>query len=236
MITISKVAWIGESRWMLFAKTQGVNLKKTNKSRILYILKPLYDETDEQNLLSTENIINYLADLNIRAHRKTIVADMKLLEEFGIDVITIKSTQNKYFIGNRDFELPEVKLLFDAVESSKFITKKKSEELAKKLSKLVSSNQAIELYRNIYIDRRVKPENEEIYYIVDTIHTAISKNQQVEFKYYEFTQEKEKVYKNEGYIYELSPYALSWSEDYYVGCYYNYLACEIRVRFYITKL
>jgi predicted DNA-binding transcriptional regulator YafY len=190
-------------------------MEQKNKSRILYILKLLYDKTDEQNPLSTVEIINYLASLGISAHRRTIAADMELLEEFGIDVITIKSTQNKYFIGNREFEFPEIKLLIDAVESSKFITPKKSEDLIKKLSRLTSQNQATELNRHIFIDKRIKPQNEEIYYIVDAIHTAIAENKQVEFKYYEYTQEKEKVYKNNGYVYRLSPYALSWSEDHY---------------------
>jgi predicted DNA-binding transcriptional regulator YafY len=190
-------------------------MEQKNKSRILYILKLLYDKTDEQNPLSTVEIIDYLASLGISAHRRTIAADMELLEEFGIDVITIKSTQNKYFIGSREFELPEIKLLVDAVESSKFITPKKSEDLIKKLSHLVSENQSKELNRHIFIDKRIKPENEEIYYIVDSIHNAIAQSKQIEFKYYEYTQDKEKVYKNNGYIYKLSPYALSWSEDHY---------------------
>jgi len=190
-------------------------MEQKNKSRILYILKLLYEKTDEQNPLSTVEIIDYLAGIRISAHRRTIAADMELLEEFGIDVITIKSTQNKYFIGSREFELPEIKLLIDAVESSKFITPKKSQDLVKKLSHLVSENQSTELNRHIFIDKRVKPENEEIYYIVDAIHNAISQNKQIEFKYYEYTQDKEKVYKNNGYIYKLSPYALSWSEDHY---------------------
>lgn len=186
-----------------------------NKSRILYILKLLYENTDEQNPLSTVELIDYLSGFGISAHRKTIAADIELLEEFGIDVITIKSTQNKYFIGTREFELPEIKLLVDAVESSKFITQKKSEELVKKLAQLTSKNQASELKRSIFIDKRVKPENEEIYYIVDAIHNAINGNKQIEFKYYEYTGEKEKIYKNNGYIYKLSPYALYWSEDHY---------------------
>jgi len=132
-----------------------------------------------------------------------------LLEEFGIDVITIKSTQNKYFIGNKKFELPEIKLLIDAVESSKFIIPQKSEELIKKLSELVSKYQAQELKNHIFIEKRVKPENEEIYYIVDTINSAINDNKQIGFLYYEYNQNKEKVYKNNGFVYKVSPYDLS---------------------------
>ena len=186
-----------------------------NKSRILYILKLLNDNTDEQHPMSITEIIDYLEKQNISAHRRTIMTDIESLEEFGVDIITIKSTQNKYFIGNREFELAEVKLLADAVESSKLITQKKSGELIRKLSSLVSKNQAAELKGQIYVDQRVKPENEEIYYTVDTIHSAINSNKQIEFKYYQYTGRKEKIFKNSGYVYCLSPYALCWSEDHY---------------------
>ena len=185
------------------------------QSRILYMLKLLYENTDESNPLSTNQIIDSLAEIGISAHRKTVAADIKLLEEYGIDVITIKSTQNKYFIGSRKFEIPEIKLLVDAVESSKFITPQKSEGLIKKLSELVSKFQAQELKNHIFIGKRVKPENEEIYYIVDAINSAINDKKQINFLYYEYNQNKEKVYKNDRYVYKLSPYALSWSEDHY---------------------
>lgn len=186
-----------------------------NKSRILYILKLLYDNTDEQHPISITEIIDCLEKQNISAHRRTIMTDIESLEEFGVDIITIKSTQNRYFIGNREFELAEVKLLSDAVESSKLITQKKSGELIRKLSSLVSKNQAAELKGQIYVDQRVKPENEEIYYTVDTIHSAINGNKQIEFKYYKYTGRKERIFKNGGYVYNLSPYALCWSEDHY---------------------
>ncbi len=118
-----------------------------NKSRLLYTLKLLTETTDASNPVSIVKIINYLKSLGISAHRKTVAADMEMLLEFGIDVVTIKSTQNRYFIGSRDFELPEVKLLVDAVEASKFITVRKRKVLIRKLSTLVSINQAQELKR-----------------------------------------------------------------------------------------
>ena len=186
-----------------------------NNSRILYILKLLEEYTDEQHPMSITDIVEYLDKQEIKAHRRTIITDIESLKEFGIDIITIKSTQNKYFIGNRNFELPEVKLLIDAVESSKLITQKKSSELIRKLTALASRNQANELNRHIYVDDRVKPENEEVYYTVDSIHNAINNNKQIEFKYYQYTGRKEKIYKNDGYVYNLSPYALIWSEDHY---------------------
>lgn len=190
-------------------------MDQINKPRILYILKLLYENTDEDNPVSTVDIINYLAGLGISAHRKTIAVDIEVLQEFGFDIVIIKSTQNKYFIGNRRFELPELKLLIDAVESSKFITTKKSEELVAKLASLASKNQAVSLNRQLYIEKRIKPENEAIYYIVDTIHNAINAQKQIAFQYYEYTQTKQKVLKHDGYVYNLSPYALFWNDDHY---------------------
>ena len=104
-------------------------MSMNNKSRILYILKILYEYTDEENTMSITEIIEMLEKQGIVAHRRTIMSDIESIEESGVDVITIKSTQNRYFIGNRHFELAEVKLLIDAVESSKLITQKKSTEL-----------------------------------------------------------------------------------------------------------
>ena len=190
-------------------------MENNSKSRILSILRILYENTDEQSTLSITDIVELLDKQGIRAHRRTIMADLESIEETGIDIITIKSTQNRYFIGNRDFELAEVKLLVDAVESSKLITQKKSNELIRKLATLVSKNQASELSSHVYVDQRIKPANEEIYYTVDAIHTAINTSKQIEFKYYQYTGKKEKIFKNEGSVYSLSPYALIWSEDHY---------------------
>ena len=192
-------------------------MEHKNKSRILYVYKLLCEKSDEQNPITVTMLLAYLTELGLTAHRRTVVTDIEQLEEFGIDIITIKSTQNRYYIGSRKFELPEVKLLVDAVESSRFITSKKSTDLVKKLSSLVSENQAVELNRDIFIDKRIKPQNEEIYYTVDALHCAISTQKQVDFKYYDYNSEKEKILKNNGALYKISPYALVWNDDnYYV--------------------
>jgi len=193
----------------------------TNKPRLLYILKILLENTDEQNTISLTDLIDRLEQNQIKAHRRTIMTDIESIQESGVDIITIRSTQNRYYIGNRDFELAEVKLLVDAVESSKLITQKKSNELIRKLSTLVSKHQASELNTHVYVDQRIKPENEEIYYTVDAIHSAINSNKQIEFKYYQYTGKKEKIFKNGGYVYSLSPYALVWSEDHYYAIGFN---------------
>lgn len=142
------------------------------KSRILYLQKILLERTDEEHPLSTTQLIGILNDeYGISAHRTTITKDIAALVEYGLDIVTIRSTQNKYFVADRRFELPELKLLIDAVESSKFITKKKSDALIEKIHTLTSSGQVSKLKRNSYIADRIKPDNEQIYYIVDTMPT-----------------------------------------------------------------
>ena len=186
------------------------------KSRILYLQKILLERTDEEHPLSTTQLIGILNDeYGISAHRTTITKDIAALVEYGLDIVTIHSTQNKYFVAGRRFELPELKLLIDAVESSKFITKKKSDALIEKIHTLTSSGQVSKLKRNSYIADRIKPDNEQIYYIVDTINDAINEGRQISFQYYDYTGLKKKVLKNKGEIYKLSPYHLLWNGDYY---------------------
>lgn len=145
----------------------------------------------------------------------TLTKDIVALQEYGVDIVTVHSTQCKYFIGSRKFELPELKLLIDAVESSRFITAKKSESLIRKIHTLTSQGQVSKLRRNNYVVDRIKPDNEQIYYIVDTINDAINEGKQISFQYYDYSGLKKKVLKNKGEIYKLSPYKLIWSGDYY---------------------
>ena len=143
-------------------------METTKNLRALYLAKILYEQTDEDHPLSTNQLIEALQnEFGISAHRVTIYEDMEQLRSFGVDIYTIKSTQNKYYLAERLFDLPERKLLIDAVESSKFITAKKSQELVGKITQLSSRNKADELKRTLYAEGRIKPENEKIYYIVD---------------------------------------------------------------------
>lgn len=186
------------------------------KPRILYLQKILLERTDEEHPLSTTQLIGILNDeYGISAHRTTITKDIAALVEYGLDIITIHSTQSKYFIASRRFELPELKLLIDAVESSKFITKKKSDALIKKIHTLTSPGQVSKLKRNNYVADRIKPDNEQIYYIVDTINNAINEGKQISFQCYDYTGLKKKALKNKGEVYTLSPYNLLWNGDYY---------------------
>ena len=186
------------------------------KPRILYLLRILEQYTDEEHPLTTKQLIDKLQDeYGISAHRTTLSKDIAALQEFGVDIVTVHSTQSKYFIGSRKFELPELKLLIDAVESSRFITAKKSESLIRKIHTLTSQGQVSKLMRNNYVVDRIKPDNEQIYYIVDTINDAINEGKQISFQYYDYSGLKKKVLKNKGEIYKLSPYKLLWSGDYY---------------------
>ena len=187
-----------------------------SKPRILYLLRILEQCTDEEHPLTTKQLIEMLNErYGISTYRTTIAKDIAALQEFGVDIVVIHSTQCKYFIGSRQFELPELKLLIDAVESSKFITSKKSDALIKKIHMLTSIEQVKKLKRNNYVPGRIKPNNEQIYYIVDTINDAINEGKQISFQYYEYTGLKEKVLKNKGEVYLISPYHLVWNDDYY---------------------
>ena len=193
------------------------DLEHNKKSRQLYLLDLLNNQTDEEHPITMNEIIKQLSTLGFSATRKTIAEDIAMLIDFDVDIVCNKSSQNQYFVGTRQLELHELKLLVDAVESSKFITKKKSVELIFKLSKLASVYQADSLKRGLYTDTRIKPSNEAVYIIADTISKAIHSGKQVELQYYEYNQNKEKTLKHNGQVYVFSPYALAWNGDnYYV--------------------
>ena len=192
-------------------------METTKNLRALYLAKILYEQTDEDHPLSTNQLIEALQkEFGISAHRVTIYEDMEQLRSFGVDIYTIKSTQNKYYLAERLFDLPELKLLIDAVESSKFITAKKSEELVGKITQLSSRNKADELKRTLYAEGRIKPENEKIYYIVDAIHAAINAGKKISFSYFQYNGRKQQKLKNSGAEYVCSPWMLVWNGD----CYY----------------
>lgn len=191
-------------------------VKNESQYGLLLLQRYLYEHTDDQHPASVADILAFWQEHGIQAGRKSVYSAIEVLQSSGMDIVCVKSTQNRYFVGERLFELPELKLLVDAVESSHFITAKKSERLIEKLGKLTSESHARQLDRHIYMDGTAKPENECIYYSVDEIHNAIQKKRQITFQYYEYTPQKEKILKHNGYRYQFSPYALIWSRD----CYY----------------
>lgn len=184
-------------------------------NHLLLLQRLLYEDTDDLHTVSTVDILKHWESYGIKLGRKSVYSAIDSLRDNGMDIICVKSTQNRYFVGERLFELPELKLLVDAVESSRFITAQKSTRLIKKIGMLTSKYHAIHLDRHIYMDGTAKPENECIYYIVDAIHNAVQEQRQISFQYYEYTPQKEKILKHDGYRYRFSPYALIWSRDYY---------------------
>lgn len=190
------------------------------KLKLLYLCRILMEQTDEDHPLSVQELIAQLAQYNIQAERKSIYDDLDALARFGVDVQCRKGRSPGWFVGGRDFELPELKLLVDAVQSSKFISQKKSNQLIAKLEQLTSVHEAARLQRQVYVAGRVKTMNERVYYTIDAIHDAIAAGVRVRFRYFDYNVTKEKVYRRAGAEYEVSPYALLWDdENYYLVAY-----------------
>ena len=196
-------------------------MDKYAKIRLLHIAKILFEKTDEDHYLSTPQILEILEkEYGIPTHRTTIPADITTLQEFGMDIQTIRSAQTRYNLLSREFDYAELKLLIDAVASSKFISKSKSEKLTAKIATLAGQNKAEELKRNISVERRIKTDNEKVLFIIDAINDAINHGKKIRFQYFEYNVNKERNPRFDGYYYRISPYRLVWNGDYYyvVGC------------------
>ncbi len=185
------------------------------KLKLLYLVKYLMQHSDEEHPVSTAQIIEELARNNISAERKSIYDDIEALRVFGIDIIQVKGKNGGYYIGERDFELPELKLLVDSVQSSKFITQDKTYKLIKKIENLASAYDGQLLQRQVFVTNRVKSMNESIYYAVDVISDAITQNKKIRYKYFEYTVSKERRFRHDGAFYEVSPFALIWDDENY---------------------
>lgn len=188
------------------------------KLKLLYLMKILLEKTDETHSITMSEILSSLEAYGVSAERKSIYDDFEALRLYGMDIIGEQRNKTYYYrVGQRDFELAELKLLVDAVQSSKFITAKKSSELIKKLENLGSKYEASQLQRQVYVSERIKTMNESIYYNVDIIHTAISSNVKIMFQYFQWNVDKKMELRKNGEYYCISPWALSWdSENYYL--------------------
>ena len=191
------------------------------KEKILALRELLLQYSDEEHPLSAARIIGLLAQRGIEAERKSVYADIEALRESGMDIVRSGEGRGSgYFVASRRFELAELKLLVDSVQSSKFITAKKTLALIRKLEGLTSVHEARSLSRQIYVTGRVKTMNESIYYNVDELHRAIAEDRQIRFRYFEYTARKKRQYRREGKFYQVSPFALIWeSENYYLLAY-----------------
>ena len=192
----------------------------SSKVKTLLIYKLLMEYSDEENPLSSTELIQLLAKEGIHCERKSIYADIQTLNDVGFEIISTKSPKKGFFMASRRFELPQVRLLIDAVSSAGFITENKTKDLVEKLESLVSVNQANDLVSQVYIDGNRKCDNEEIYYVIDSLHEAILDNKKVRFTYKRrnIDIENRKSYTEKMFI--VSPYALIWKDDHY------YLVCN----------
>ena len=189
------------------------------KLKLLYLARFLQEETDEQHPKTLQDMLSYLAAHGITAERKSGYDDLELLSLYGMDVQSVRGKTYGYFLGQRDFQLPELKLLIDVVQSSPFLTQSKSMELINKLEHLTSRPNARQLRRQVYVLGRGRTHNEQLYYAVDGLHTAINDDRQVTFRYFDWQPDGSKAYRRDGALYRVDPVALCVDRHYYLVSY-----------------
>ena len=186
------------------------------KFKLYYLKKIMTAKTDENHAITMPQILSELEKYEVTAERKSIYTDLEDLEVLGIDIGKEQEGKYTYYrVIGRLFELPELKLLVDAIQSSKFITARKSNDLIRKLETFCSEYEAKQLQRQVYVQNRIKTMNESIYYSVDAIHSAIAENKQIMFRYFNWNIKKEPELRHNGEFYCISPWALSWDDENY---------------------
>lgn len=185
------------------------------KLKLLYLAKIFLENTDASHAMTVKELSGALASYEISAERKSLYDDIELLRVFGLEICVKRDRQVRYYAGAHTFELAELKLLVDAVQSSKFITEKKSSALIRKLEGLASRYEAAQLHRQVTVSNRLKASNEEIFCNVDMIHRAISENRKICFRYFEWNVDKKRVLKRDGGFYCISPWSLVWDDENY---------------------
>ena len=195
-------------------------------------MKYLWETTDEEHTASLADITAYLQGCGIpKPDARTLRKDIDQLIEFGIDIVHHRGVQNRYHVATRHFEAPELKLLIDAVQSSRFVTPKKSRALIGRLAVFAGPNQSELLNRELYVDSRYKSGNESIYLAVDSIQTAIEQKKKISFQYFDYAPDKTKLLRHDGRRYSVSPYALIWNNDaYYLIGYHDMRGIVTRFR------
>ncbi len=192
-------------------------------NRTLLVLAFLWQRTDESHTATIADIAEYLTEHGIpKPDARTIRKDIAQLVDFGIDIVSVRGVQNQYHVASRHFDMPELRLLIDAVQSSRFITTRKSKALIDKLSVFASPYQNDLMRSGFYVDSRFKADNESIYITVDRIEAVIEAHKKITFQYFDYAPDKQKVLRHGGQIYTVSPYALLWNNDaYYMIGYYD---------------
>ncbi len=208
---------------------------RNQKLKLLYLRDYLLKNSDEEHPVTVAQITEFLAKNDIEVERKTVYSDLALLKEYGMDIIMTRGKNVGYFVGNRDFQLPELKLLVDSVQSSKFITEKKTFSLIKRIEDLTSIYQAGSLQRQVLVNGRVKSMNESVYLNVDSISAAINNDKAISFRYYRYKLDKSREYRHDGMVYIISPFALIWDNENYYMLGYDNLSGKIK-HFRVDKM
>ncbi len=195
--------------------------KEQSKHKLLYLLQFLALESDEENGVSMKQILTFLESKGITAERKAIYRDIETLISFGYNIEKISNRPLEYALVERQFEFVELKLLADAVQSARFISQETTTKLIGKLESLTSHRKAAQLHRQVFFAKRVKSDNDHIYYITGIIHEAIHSNKCISFQYMEYLPDKTIRPRHQGEVYIVSPYSLVWNEDKY----YLYAFC-----------
>ena len=211
-------------------------MPKISRFRALYVLKYLWENTDEEHPVTLVELQKYLSELGIEAISKTIDGDIAALQDLGFDIIRNRSVQYQYFFASRNFSNFELKLMIDAVQAAHFIPKSQTEELVTRIAGLASKNQSDDLRRNLFVSK-LKENDKNTLTMADWLNTAINQNKKVSFQYYEYDREGKKTLKYDGYRYKFSPYALVWNMDSYfvIGCYEKRETNKI-IKFRVDKI
>lgn len=190
-------------------------VKQDKKGRLLALRDYLYKYTDEEHPVSTQELIDEMTRQGYPGNRKTIKDDIDVLNKFGMDIITNVSRGNSFYMASREFEIPELKLLVDAVSSSRFISAARSEQLIGKLTSMASEYEKEHIKPRIFTGDRIKANNPHLYYVVDMLIQAVRNKKKVRFQYGEYDADKQKILRNDGEIYINSPYGCLWNDDFY---------------------
>ena len=211
-------------------------MPKSDRYRALYVLKYLWENTDEEHIVTLTQIQDYLAQYNLEAIPRTIDGDIKALQELGFDIIRYRGTQYQYFFASRNFSTFELKLMIDAVQAAHFIPQDQTNELVKRIANLANKNQSEDLRRNLFVSK-FKDNDKNTLNIADWLNSAINQNKKVTFQYFEYDRNGNKILKYNGYRYKFSPYALVWNMDNYfvVGCYQRDDICKV-IKFRVDKI
>ena len=209
-----------EERARALVMQEEVVKQAQQKGKLLALQRILWQQSDANHPLSAAALIELLAAQGIAAERKSIYDDIEVLCQHGMDIERVAGPGGGYYLASRDFELPELRLLVDAVQSSRFITEKKSLQLISKLERLAGRHEGADLQRQVVVTHRIKTMNESIYYNVDSLHAAIARDMQISFEYFDWTVKKQKKLRHGGERYRVSPWALLWdNENYYLIAY-----------------